>query len=233
MLKEKPKNPIKKYASEFIMIFISVILAFVLTEWSGNQSKKISEEKIYLEILNGLKKDSLDLAGNIDAHNNGIKACKYWRKVIMQDKAPKDSLVINYFLLTRNVIAIQNVSGYQTLKSKGLEIIENDSLRAKIINLYEFDYQVMKKFEEDYKENQFFENYFLEINKKIAPNLTFDSGGNIIDITLPLNISIPEKKILLSYLWKIQTSRMERSYAAISLKKKINNLYKEISTEVD
>ena len=148
MFKQKATNLFKKYFSEFALIFISVILAFALTEWSNNQGKKISEEKIFLEILNGLKKDSIDLTGNIDAHKNGIKACKYWRKVITDNKADKDSLIGYYFLLTRNVISIQNISGYETLKSKGLETIKNDSLRVKIINLYEFDYQVMKKFEE-------------------------------------------------------------------------------------
>ena len=213
-------------------IFISVILAFALTEWSSNQGKKVSEEKIFLEILNGLKKDSIDLTGNIDAHKNGVKACNYWRKVITENKADKDSLIGYYFLLTRNVISIQNISGYETLKSKGLETIKNDSLRGKIINLYEFDYQVMKKFEEDYKENQFFDNYFFQINEKIAPNLKFDSNGNIYDIKLPLNITNSEKNILLSYLWKIQMSRIERAYAGNSLKKKINTLYKEIDTEI-
>ena len=214
------------------MIFISVILAFALTEWSNNQGKKVSEEKIFLEILNGLKKDSIDLTGNIDAHKNGVKACNYWRKVITENKADKDSLIGYYFLLTRNVISIQNISGYETLKSKGLETIKNDTLRAKIINLYEFDYQVMKKFEEDYKENQFFDNYFFQINEKIAPNLKFDSNGNIYDIHLPLNITNSEKNTLLSYLWKIQMSRTERTYAGKSLKKKINTLYKEIDAEI-
>ena len=232
MFKQKATNLFKKYFSEFALIFISVILAFALTEWSNNQGKKISEEKIFLEILNGLKKDSIDLTGNIDAHKNGIKACKYWRKVITDNKADKDSLIGYYFLLTRNVISIQNISGYETLKSKGLETIKNDSLRAKIINLYEFDYQVMKKFEEDYKENQFFDNYFFQINEKIAPNLKFDSNGNIYDIHLPLNITNSEKNTLLSYLWKIQMSRTERTYAGKSLKKKINTLYKEIDAEI-
>ena len=232
MFKSKILPFLKKHFSEFAMIFISVILAFALTEWSNNQGKKVSEEKIFLEILNGLKKDSIDLTGNIDAHKNGVKACNYWRKVITENKADKDSLIGYYFLLTRNVISIQNISGYETLKSKGLETIKNDTLRAKIINLYEFDYQVMKKFEEDYKENQFFDNYFFQINEKIAPNLKFDSNGNIYDINLPLTITNSEKNILLSYLWKIQMSRIEREYAGKSLKKKINTLYKEIDKEI-
>ncbi len=232
MSKQKIKSFIKKYFAEFAFIFISVILAFALTEWSNNQGKKISEEKIYLEILNGLKKDSLDLEGNIQAHKNGAKACKYWRKIIINNEADKDSLIGYYYYLTRNVISVQNISGYETLKSKGLETIENDSLRAKIINLYEFDYQVMKKFEEDFKENQFFDTYFVEINNKIAPNLEFNSSGNIVGIKMPLKITNSEKNILLSYLWKIQMSRIERAYAGQSLKRKINSLYKDINAEI-
>lgn len=222
----------KKYFSEFVLIFISVVLAFALTEWSSNQGKKISEEKIYLEIMNGLEKDSLDLESNIQSHLYGANACQYWRNIINNNPVEKDSLVNNYFFLTRSVISVQNISGYETLKSKGLETIENDSLRAKIINLYEFDYQVMRKFEEDYQENQFFDNYFIEINSKIAPNLNFDAAGNIVGINSPLKLAHDEKNILLSYLWKIQMSRIERAQANKSLKRKINHIYVEIKNEL-
>ena len=228
MSKQKFVVVIKNNFTQFALIFISVMLAFALSEWSSHKGGKLSEEKIYLEILNGLKKDSIDLVGNINAHETGIKACSYWRNAIIEGSADKDSLTGYYFLLTRGVIAVQNVSGYETLKSKGLETIKNDELREKIISLYEFDYQVMRKFEEDYQENQFFQNYFFEINKKIAPNLNFDLNGNIIGIDLPLNLTKEEKNILLSYLWKIQTSRTERMYAAKGLEKKISSLYNEI-----
>lgn len=228
MSREKFVAVIKNNFTQFALIFISVMLAFALSEWSSHRGGKLSEEKIYLEILNGLKKDSIDLVGNINAHETGIKACSYWRKAVIEGSADKDSLTGYYFLLTRGVISVQNVSGYETLKSKGLETIKNDALREKIISLYEFDYQVMRKFEEDYQENQFFQNYFFELNKKIAPNLNFDLNGNITGIDLPLNLTKEEKNILLSYLWKIQTSRTERMYAAKGLEKKISSLYNEI-----
>ena len=232
MRKEKIGDFIKKYFSEFALIFISVILAFALTEWSNNQGKKVSEDKIYLEILNGLKKDSIDVAGNIEAHKNGFKACDYFRRIITNKPAGLDSLQMHYFLLTRNVISVQNTSGYETLKSKGLETVENDSLRNKIITLYEYDYQIMKKFEEDFQENQFYENYFFEFNKAIAPNFKFDETGNIVGLNLPLKITNAEKNILLSYLWKIQISRAERMQANKSLNKKINTLYSEVEKTI-
>lgn len=234
MFKNKFTVFVRKYFSEFALIFISVLLAFALTEWSNNQGKKVSEEKIFLEILNGLKIDSFDIEGNIMAHENGVKACKFWRRIITGEvtTVDTDSLKGYYFALTRSVISVQNVSGYETLKAKGLETIKNDSLRTRIISLYEGSYQIMRKFEEDYQENQFFENYFFEINKKIAPNLIFNESGDITRIELPLNINKEEKNILLSYLWKIQMSRVERAQAGKGLKRSISRLYREIEKEI-
>jgi hypothetical protein len=232
MLKQTITNLFKKYFPEFALIFISVILAFALTEWSSNQGKKVSQEKILLEISNGLKSDSYDVSSNVEAHRNGVNACNFWRRAIVENKVVDDSVAMYYFLLTRSVISVQNITAYETLKSKGLEIIENDTLREKIIHLYEFDYEVMRKFEEDFQENQFFDNYFIEINKKIAPNLKFNDKGNIVGLNLPIKLTNDEKNILLSYLWKIQMSRKERAMAGKRLVEKINKLDRNITTEL-
>jgi len=233
MSKLKIINALKKYSTEFLLIFISVILAFALTEWSNNQGKKVSQKKILLEISNGLKIDYDDAKGNAESHEYGVKACKFWRKVILDQDVDKDSVLINYFLLTRTLISLQNTTAYETLKLKGLETIENDSLRLKIIHLYEVNYELMRKFEEDYQENQFFDNYFFEINKKIAPYLKFDNSGNIIGLNTPLKLTNDEKNILLSYLWKIQVSRTERSEANEILAKNINKLKELIDMELN
>lgn len=61
----------------------------------------------------------------------------------------------------------------------GFELIDTDSLRSKIISLYEFDYQTLRKLEEEYYELQFQENYYTEPNNAIAPNFKYDEKGNI------------------------------------------------------
>ena len=88
----------------------------------------------------------------------------------------------------------------------------------------------MQKFEEDYHENQFFDNYFIEINKIIAPNLRFDTVGNIVGINSPLILKDAEKNILLSYLWKIEFTRNERAAASKQLAGKIDKLQNQIAT---
>ena len=223
----------RKYAVEFLSIFIAVISAFALNNWNDNRRDKIAESKILSEILHGLEKDKKDVEINLMGHKQGIDACKFWRNIFNNESQNLDTLVQYYFVLTRDFTSIQNTSGYETLKSRGLELLDNDSLRTKIISLYEFDYQTLRKVEEEYFELQFHENYYKEVNKTIAPNFIYDSRGNIMDLQLPLNLTESERKILLSYLWRIQINRRFIMKFYEDVKVKINELQAEIKSELE
>jgi len=222
----------KKYAFEFLSIFVAIVSAFALSNWNDNRKDNLAESKILLEILNGLEKDKVDVKANVLGHKYGIKSCQFWREIFNNKNPNLDSLTQYYFVLTRDFISIQNISGYETLKSKGFELIKNDSLRTNIISLYEYDYQNIKKLEEEYNELQFQKNYFNEINSIIAPNFNFDQNGNIIGIELPINLTEPERKTLLSYLWKIERNRefILKSYA--ETEENITELTKWIEREL-
>jgi len=226
------KKKWKKYAFEFLSIFIALISAFALNNWNDNRKDSLAESKILLEISNGLEKDKIDIEGNIIGHEMGIKSCAFWKKIFNNKRPNIDTLGQHYFILTRDFISIQNVSGYQTLKSKGFELIKNDSLRTAIISLYEYDYQVLRKLEEEYHEHQFQKNYFSEINKIIAPYFEFDSKGDISGIELPIHITESEKKILLSYLWKIEFNRKTILTSYNQTKENITELNKKIEIEL-
>ena len=226
------KRKWKKYAFEFLSIFIALISAFALSNWNDNRKDSLAESKILLEILNGLEKDKVDVEANVGGHKYGIKSCQFWREIFNNQSPNLDSIQQHYFVLTRDFISIQNISGYETLKSKGFELIKNDSLRTKIISLYEYDYQNIKKLEEEYNELQFQKNYFNEINRIIAPYFNFDLKGNIIGIELPIKLTESERKILLSYIWKIQTNRAFILKVYDETEKNITELTKRIEKEL-
>ncbi|HAA21818.1 MAG TPA: hypothetical protein DCP28_24745, partial [Cytophagales bacterium] len=159
--------------------------------------------------------------------------CTYWRKVFTNEPVSLDSLEGYYGLLTRDFVSIQNTSGYETLKSRGFELIKNDSLRKQIISVYEFDYQYLKKLEEEYYELQFQENYFKEINQVIAPQFTYDSVGNISSIALPLPISEADQKVLLSYLWKIKRNRTFILGLYKEVEVNLKELMRDIESEIE
>ncbi len=47
----------KRYAIEFISIFIAVVSAFAINNWNDNRNNIISEQKILTEIKNGIEID--------------------------------------------------------------------------------------------------------------------------------------------------------------------------------
>ncbi len=223
----------KKYGFEFLSIFIAVIAAFALNNWNDNRKANVAESKILAEISNGLAKDIEDVKINISGHENGMKASRFWRDLINGEKRSLDSIGQYYFDLTRDFISIQNASGYETLKSRGLELIKDDSLRFAIISLYEYEYSVLKKFEEEYYELQFQANYFDKFNEILAPHFIYNKRGNFIGIKTPLQLSHRDKKLLMSYLWKIEINRnFMIHYFYSDVEAKIENLRQQIDAEL-
>ena len=234
----KPKLPKlkitnwRKYALEFFSIFIAVLSAFALNNWNDNRKDAIATNKILQEISNGLLKDVDDILLNSKGHKVGLSACKFWQKIISGEEVNSDSLVYRYIALTRDFSSMQNSSGYQTLKSKGLELIENDSLRYDIISLYAYDFRTLKFLEEEYHEGQFQKNYFEDFNRIISPYLIFDQSGEIIDIAQPINLPLAEKNLLLSYILKIKYNREFSLRYYNQMETKIKKVVDRIKTEL-
>lgn len=128
---------------------------------------------------------------------------------------------------------MQNTAGYETLKSKGLELIDDDSLRLKIISLYEYDYSTLRKLEEEYAPMQFHENYSKEITKALAPNFSVDGAGNLIGIDIPLKIPEIKRNELLIYLINIQTDRTFALQFYSEIEKKISDVRALIKNEIE
>lgn len=207
--------------SEIVLVVIGILIALAINNWNDNRKEAQVEHKILTEISNGLDKDLEDIYINVLGHNYGMNAARYFKKAITGQKVQSDSLLFHYFNLTRDFISIQNTAGYETLKSRGLELIRNDSLRLKIISLYEYDYTALRKLEEEYYEMQFQANYFKEINEALAPNFVLDDSGEVTGIKFPLTIREDERSKLLLYLWKIDRNRAF-----------VLQFYKEIEEEV-
>ena len=222
-----------KYAIEFLSIFIAVLSAFALNNWNDNRKSDIAETRILSEISSGLSKDLEDVNLNYFGHKSGISSCQYWRRLANGDTVSSDSLVIQLVRLTRDFISIQNTAGYESLKSKGFETIKNDSIRLDIISIYEYDFNILRKLEEETKETQFHTSYFMPINEIIAPYLEFDDQGMVVEIKQPIVLNEIDKKRLLSYLLKIELNRnfILRYYKSMEVK--IEKLINDIETELE
>ncbi len=198
----------KRYFYEFLFIFIAVISAFALNNWNENRRDANAQTKILKEIKSGLSKDLLDLKVNKDGHLAGIRASKIFNQILIKGQYNGDSLHEHFNNLTRDFISIQNLAGYFTLKANGLELISYDRLRREIIALYEYYYNSLKKFEEEYEEMQFHKNYFPTLNDILTPHFIFGNSGRIVGLRQPLDLTEAEENKLRLILHKIFANRM-------------------------
>lgn len=184
------------------------------------------------EINNGLSLDLQDIDGNTSSHRQSIKACRYFRSLLQNEPVKQDSLGFHYIMLVRDYTSIMNLSGYQSLKSKGLEIISNDSIRLQILALYDYWYQIMYKLEETAAEMQVFQTYFYPINDMLNPYFEWDELGNLIAIQHPVPLSEAEKKELLSYLWRIEINHLYKLQRYQSLMEEVESLQQAIENQI-
>lgn len=226
------KLKIGKYLLELVTVFLGVTLAFALNTWNEKQNRLEAAEKTLLEIKNGLELDLVDLSQNRMGHQKGVYVCRYFRDYLNGNEVSPDSVAFYYRGLLRDFVSIQNNSGYESLKSQGLELIENDSLRVEIISLYDFYYEIVEKLEENYSENQFNENYFHDINNMLAEYMVYNDAGVLIEITSPDSMTIKDRNIMLSYLWRIEYNRdfTVQSYGLIE--QKLEALIQHIDQEL-
>lgn len=221
------------FGLEFISIFIAVFSAFMLNNWNENRKSDQAGEKILTEMVNGLELDLIDLKNNIHGHKAGYRAVDYWRKAILNKPVPEDSCVMALYSITRDFVCNQNVSAYESLKSRGLEFIKNDSLRYQIIRLYEFDYNVLQKLEEEYYEMQFHENYFAWFCEVLAPFLEFNEYGFNNKLNTPVTLSEQDKKQFLMALFRIEQNRLWIAGYYNDIMKKVENLIEHIESELE
>lgn len=197
-----------KYAiGEIVLVVVGILIAFSINNWNAERKDEKVEFRILAEISNGLAKDKLDISHNKMGHELGLKACQYFLNSMQGKQSKQDSVYFHYHFLLRDFTSVQNTSGYESLKSKGLEFVKNDSLRTQIITLYAELVPSQRKLEESYEECQFFANYFESVNDIIADHLIFSEAGEIIDIRSLFDLSVEDKARLKSLLWRIKHNR--------------------------
>ncbi len=226
------KNNWKTYVFEFLSIFIAVVSAFALTNWNDNRNDRHSEQKILIEIKNGIGIDEQDFRGNITGHNLSLRSNFMFRELLKGNPISQDSISFFYTTLFRDYTPIINRSGYESLKEAGLKTITNDSLRFQIISLYDYHYGIIEILD-NVTEMRSFENYFAAINSLLHPYMEFDNKGHLIKIETPKSLSEIERKEILSYLWRLESNRTYKLEKYKSIMEVMKTVKHHIEREID
>ena len=141
MLTENKFSKYLLYAiGEIVLVVIGILIALSINNWNEMRKASIVEIEILKEIKSSLQKDLNNLKSNSATQNSTLRSQSLILNWIEKDLEYNDSLSNHFSSLNNLTIFRPNASTFESLKQMGLRTITDDSLRNKILNLYENEY---------------------------------------------------------------------------------------------
>ena len=135
------ENKFSKYLiyaiGEIILVVIGILIALQINNWNENLKNKKEEISVLKELLSDSKTNLLSLEEDIFLNQRAISSNMLISDILINKRPYNDSLDVHFGNIQYNTQFTLNTGGYENLKSRGFEIISNDSLRKSIINIYD------------------------------------------------------------------------------------------------
>ena len=135
------ENKFSKYLlyaiGEIILVVIGILIALQINNWNEKSKLKNEEIKLLKEMRSALISDKEDVISNISEHASAAKSCSILINHI-SNKLPYNDSLDFHFANSLNTTRFSHTSSpYETLKIKGPDLIENDSLRVMLGEYYD------------------------------------------------------------------------------------------------
>ena len=181
LLSEGKTGKYLKYAiGEIILVVIGILIALQINNWNNTIQQGKLERKYLTELKTNLTFDLKDIQFNIDFNESRLTSNEITLRYLNKEINYADSLQYHFGNLIFTTRTLPNNSTYENLKSRGLEIISNDSLRQQITKLYSYVYHNIIDFEKQ-DDNGFQYGIFMpEVSKAIEITKVWENG-NVID----------------------------------------------------
>jgi hypothetical protein len=231
---QKPSGQgIRKFLLNMLPTFLGVVLAFLLTEWASQRDFQAKERHLLTEVQHELEVNLSDLNINLLGHRQAIKSIDKIRGLMKDEKASLDSLNFDLMFALRDFTSIQHTAAYETMKTRGTESVGNDSLRMRISDLYDFDFESIEKIEERYAPHEFFVHYNEPVLQAFAKCYDFTAAQEQNKRIMPLT-ALPknELNLLTARFRKLKFDRMMCVKMYEDVAKKTEQLIADIKKEL-
>ncbi len=144
-----------RYAiGEIVLVVIGIVIALQINNWNEQRKNANQELKLLQSFKIGLEKDLSDIDLNISVHTRGINSANMILNLLDSDQLYNDSLAKHFSRVMMPSFFVNSTSAFETLKSKGIDLIKNETLRKQLINVYDAQYSFFLKVENQFSEEQ-------------------------------------------------------------------------------
>ncbi len=181
------QNRITQYLAysigEIFLVVIGILIALQINTWNETRKTRQYELKMLKELKSTLQKDRLFFASQIPRLEHKQVAANRLLEILENKEENLDTLNKYFSDLRFDVLFQYNAGAYGSIKSGGIDKISNDSIRAKMADIYEFLIPGTEKVLENLSDSDAIENALVE---KLTSRLI---------ITLPNGVKVIRGKI--------------------------------------
>lgn len=135
------ENKFSKYLlyaiGEIVLVVIGILIALSINNWNEKSKLKSEEMKLLKEMKAALISDWEDVISNIAEHSSSANSCSILLKHFSSGLPYHDSLDFHFANALNTTRFSHTSSPYETLKIKGPDLIEDDSLRVMLGDYYD------------------------------------------------------------------------------------------------
>jgi len=140
-MENKTSKYIKYAIGEIVLVMIGILLALQVNNWNENRKMQIQEIKLLSALRLELGKTYNDLVTwGIEYNSVTIDDINKIEKYLINGLDYSTELDSCFGRFPQNTSISVNSGAYNSLKTLGIDIIQNESLRMEIVNMYDVDF---------------------------------------------------------------------------------------------
>ncbi|WP_422105457.1 hypothetical protein [Winogradskyella sp.] len=150
-LKKPSKMSWKYVMGELLLIVFGILIALYINNLNESRKLKDFENKIVSEIEKSLTSDyDFHITSRITRAEQIIQSSETVLEFLDGKIKYNDSLEIHFWRISWIVIFEPKSIPFETLKSKGIELISNEDIRKSLLELYDYTYPRINYFTESF-----------------------------------------------------------------------------------
>ncbi len=126
---------------EILLVVVGILIALQVSDWNEHRKFRNQEVKILKQLNSDLEANAFEIDGLNKIQINRLRMCDSILDYLRDRRAFDDSLK-KYFEAI-NIDGLFNCSNttYKYIQNQGVNFLSNDSLRIKVTQMYELDFQ--------------------------------------------------------------------------------------------
>jgi hypothetical protein len=128
---------------EILLVVIGILVALQLNNWNEYKKERAVERKLLIELTENLEINAIRLNSDLQKELKSIAAINFVVGHLDNSRPYHDSLDVYFASAFFSPDIVLSASGFESIKSKGFEIVENETLRKTIMDLFDVTYANM------------------------------------------------------------------------------------------